>query len=174
MRDTGDDRAPGAGWSCVPKPKSYLESSVVSYLAARPSRDVVATAHQQLTREWWDRRRSEFDLFVSAEVLNEIRRGDPSAAAIRYALVESLPLLEADDRARSLAGAILKSAALPANAIADAMHIAIATVNGMDFLITWNCAHIANGIVLRTVTRVCRESGFEPPIVCTPEELMEG
>jgi len=155
-------------------PKVYLESSVVSYLAApRPSRDMITAAHQQLTRNWWDRRRSEFDLYVSVEVLNEIRRGDPEAARIRVSYVQSLHVLEADAEARELASRILGSSALPSKAAADAMHIAIATVNGMEFLLTWNCTHIANGIIMRAVARLSREMGYEPPIIVTPEELME-
>lgn len=154
--------------------KVYLESSVISYLAARPSRDIVATAHQQLTREWWERRRTHFDLYVSIEVLNEIRRGDPAAAQLRLGFVQSLPVLEADDRARALAAEILRSAALPHKAAADAAHIAIAVVNGMDFLLTWNCTHIANGIVQRAISRLSRDMGFEPPTIVTPEALMEG
>lgn len=160
--------------SHVELPKAYLESSVISYLSARPSRDIVATAHQQITREWWERRRLKFDLYVSVEVLNEIRRGDPGAAALRLRAVETLPVLEADDRARELAAEILRTAALPLKAAADAAHIAIATVNGMEFLLTWNCTHIANGIVQRAISRLSRDMGFEPPTIVTPEELMEG
>ena len=155
------------------RPKVYLESSVISYLAARPSRDLLATAHQQVTREWWERSRSRFDLYVSVEVLNEIRRGDPSAAERRQRYVESLPVLEADDPARALAAEILRASALPPKAAADAAHIALATVNGMDFLLTWNCTHIANGIVQRAISRLSRDMGFEPPTIVTPEELME-
>jgi predicted nucleic acid-binding protein len=153
--------------------KVYLESSVISYLAARPSRDIIATAHQQLTREWWERRRGQFDLYVSVEVLNEIRRGDTTAAQLRLSFVESLPILEADDRARALAAEIIHTSALPRKAAADAAHIAIATVNGMEFLLTWNCTHIANGITQRAIGRLCREMGYEPPTIVTPEELME-
>lgn len=155
------------------RPKIYLESSVISYLAARPTRDILATAHQQVTREWWERSRSQFELYVSVEVLNEIRRGDPLAAAQRLSYVESLPILEADEQARALAAEILRTSALPQKAAADAAHIAIATVNGMEFLLTWNCTHIANGIVQRAISRLSREMGFEPPTIVTPEELME-
>lgn len=151
----------------------YLESSVICYLAARPSRDVVATAHQQITREWWERSRSKLDFFISGEVLNEIRRGDPNAARLRLRYVQDLPVLEADDQARVLAAEILRTSALPQTAAADAAHIAIATVNGMDFLVTWNCTHIANGFVQRAISRLTREMGLEPPTTVTPEELME-
>ncbi len=159
-------------WS-VERPKVYVESSVISYLAARPSRDIIATAHQQVTREWWDRSRPRFDLYVSVEVLNEIRRGDPAAAELRIRYVESLPVLEADAEARALAAEILRTSTLPQKAAADAAHIAVATVNGMDFLLTWNCTHIANGMVQRAISRLSRDMGFEPPTIVTPEELME-
>lgn len=153
-------------------PKTYLESSVISYLAARPSRDIIATAHQQLTREWWNLHRHHFDLYVSVEVLNEIRRGDASAAQLRLRYVDLLPVLETDEAARTLASEILRTSALPMKAAADAMHIAVATVNGMEFLLTWNCTHIANGIVQRSISRLSREMGFEPPTIVTPEELI--
>jgi predicted nucleic acid-binding protein len=158
----------------MPLPKTYLESSVISYLGARESRDPIVAAHQQLTRDWWERRRREFDLYVSVEVLNVIRRGDPEAARVRLNHVELLPVLETDPQARELAARILAASALPAKATADAMHIAVATVNGMEFLLTWNCTHIANGFVMRAVARLSREMGYEPPTVVTPEELMEG
>ena len=155
------------------RPKVYLESSVISYLAARPSRDIVATAHQQVTREWWERSRSRFDLFISVEVLNEIRRDDPAAAQLRLRYVEAFPVLEVHDQAQFLAAEILRTSALPQKAAADAAHIAIATVNGMDFLLTWNCTHIANGFVQRAISRLSRNMGLEPPIIVTPEELTE-
>ena len=157
----------------MPLPKAYLESSVISYLAARESRDPIVAAHQQLTRDWWNRRRGEFDLYVSVEVLNEIRRGDPEAAKVRLSHVGLLPVLETDQQARELAARILAASALPAKAAADAMHIAIATVNGMEFLLTWNCTHIANAAIRSDIEDVCRAQGYEPPVICTPEELLE-
>src|SRR5437763_1679697 len=156
------------------KPKVYLETSFIGYLTMQPQRNPLVLAHQQLTTEWWERRRASFDLFVSEIVLEEVARGDAEAARERLAIVENLAVLRANDQAKRLAAAILKSAALPPKAVADATHIAIATINAMDFLLTWNCTHIANGIVLRRVSVVCREMNLEPPIVCTPEELMEG
>ena len=108
------------------------------------------------------------------DAASRIRRGDPAAARLRVSIVQGLAVLDRDPRADALAAAILRSSVLPANATADAMHIAIATVNGMDFLVTWNCRHIANGFVLRRIVRLSRDLGLEPPIVVTPEELMEG
>jgi predicted nucleic acid-binding protein len=156
------------------RPKAYLETTIVSYLTAWPAREPVTKVHQGITREWWDERRNRFDLFISEIVLDEAARGDQIAAAARLAVLEPFPILRVTEEARELAAAILESTALPPKAAADAMHIAVATVNAMDFLLTWNCTHIANAIVFRTVANVCREMGFEPTTVCTPEELMEG
>lgn len=155
-------------------PKTYVETSVISYLTARPSRDALASGHQELTRQWWEHRRSRFELYVSELVVQEAGRGDPSAARARLAMIAEYPVLRINPVARSLADSILRRAVLPSKAAADALHIALAAVNGMAFLLTWNCTHIANGFVLQSVSALCREAGFDPPIVCTPEELMEG
>ncbi|HYH06106.1 MAG TPA: type II toxin-antitoxin system VapC family toxin [Thermoanaerobaculia bacterium] len=151
---------------------TYLDSNVISYLTAWPSRDIVSLAHQQLTREWWDRQRHGFELHVSELVLFEIGRGDASAAQARLEFVRGLPILRITPEARGLADRIFRATTLPDKAAADALHIALAAVNGMDFLLTWNCTHIANGVILKTVNAVCRDHGYEPPIVCTPEELL--
>jgi predicted nucleic acid-binding protein len=155
-------------------PKTYVETSVISYLTARQSRDQIAAAHQQLTRDWWDRRRARFDIYVSELVVQEAGRGDVIAARARLEAISGYPVLRVNPVAQRLADSILRSAVLPSKAAADALHISLAAVNGMNFLITWNCTHIANGFVLQSVNMLCRDAGFEPPIVCTPEELMEG
>jgi len=153
-------------------PATYLDSNVISYLTARPSRDIVTLAHQQLTQQWWDQQRHNFDLYVSELVMFEIGRGDPSAAESRRAFVRGLPVLRITDEARLLADRVFRATTLPDKAAPDALHVALAAVNGMDFLVTWNCTHIANGVVLKVVNAACRENGYEPPIVCTPEELL--
>lgn len=133
-----------------------------------------AAAHQQLTRDWWDSRRTRFEIYVSELVVQEVSRGDVIAANDRLKAISGYPVLRVNPLAQSLADSILRRAVLPSKAAADALHISIAAVNGMNFLITWNCAHIANGFILQSVNTLCRDAGFEPPIVCTPEELMEG
>ena len=153
------------------KPRVYIETSILSYLTALPSRDLVRAAHQQITIEWWDQK-DRFDLFVSEAVLAEVRRGDPVAAARRFRAAEGLDILSATSAAESLASALLDAAALPRKAAIDAAHVATATVHGVDFLLTWNCAHIANAVTRPFIEAVCRKSGFEPPVICTPEELM--
>jgi hypothetical protein len=154
------------------KPKVYLETTVISYLTAAPSRDIVQAAHQQITREWWERRR-DFDLFVSQAVILEAGLGDPSAAARRLAGVEGVAVLEVTEDATTLAGAFLEQHALPPKAALDALHIAVAVVMGMDYVLTWNCTHIANAAIRPKIEDACRKLGYEPPVICTPEELME-
>jgi predicted nucleic acid-binding protein len=155
-------------------PTAYIETSVISYLTGRQSRDAIAAAHQQLTRDWWDRRRSRFEIYVSELVVQEASRGDVLAARARLDAISGYPVLRVNSDAQLLADRILTRAVLPSKAAADALHIALAAVTGMNFLVTWNCTHIANGFVLQKVNTMCRDAGYEPPVVCTPQELMEG
>ena len=154
----------------APRPRVYLETSVLSYLTAWPSRDVVRIAHQQITAEWWAARQV-FELFVSDVVLDEIRQGDAGAAERRIEASSGLVVLTTTPSAESLAASLLSAAALPAKAALDALHVANAAVHGMHFLLTWNCAHIANAAMRPRIETVCRSGGYEPPIICTPEEL---
>jgi predicted nucleic acid-binding protein len=151
----------------------YLETSVISYLTARPSRDIVIAGHQQTTRDWWQTRRTAFDVYVSELVLKEARGGDPQAAADRLAVIETIELVEVSSEALTLANRLVTDAAIPQKAIADALHVATAVTSGIDFLLTWNCKHIANAIMRSRIERICRASGYEPSVICTPEELME-
>ncbi len=154
------------------KPKVYLETSFVSVLTARPSRDVLAAANQTLSFEWWETRRAHFDVLISAAVRAEAQRGNPEAARRRLELIADLPMLEADANALDLQKALIARGALPTKAEIDAFHVAIAAINGIDYLLTWNCAHIANAVMRPLIEAVCRESGYQPPIICTPSELM--
>ena len=151
----------------------YLETTITSYMTAWPSRDLITAAHQQITQEWWRDRRADFDLFVSALVLREAGRGDPDAAARRLAVLDDLPLLEVTHEATSLARELVQKVPLPAKAAVDALHIAIAVVHGMDYLLTWNCTHIANAALRIAIDAVCRARGYKTPVICTPEELQE-
>ncbi|MEA2600343.1 MAG: hypothetical protein QOF89_1335 [Acidobacteriota bacterium] len=150
----------------------YLETSVISYLTALPSRDVIVAGRQQLTHEWWLRRRGTFEVVVSELVHLECADGDPVAAARRASFLAELRSLDITPEAEVLATALLQGAALPAKARADALHIAIAATQGVSYLVTWNSAHIANAEKRPVVEIVCRRAGYEPPILCTPDELM--
>ena len=151
-------------------PRVYIETSVISYLTARPSRDLVLAAHQQVTREWWTHR-SRFELLVSNAVLEEAKRGNKAAAGRRTAALEGIAILAATESAQSLAKDLLEAAAIPRKAVIDAVHVAISAVHAVDFLLTWNCAHIANAIMRNKIETVCRSTGFRPPVICTPLEL---
>jgi predicted nucleic acid-binding protein len=154
------------------KARVYIETSVVSYLTARPSRDIVAAAHQQLSLVWWEHRRSDFDLVASLLVVNEARLGDPEVARRRLALLEGVPVLEVTETAQQLAVAIVKKGLLPQTAYPDALHIATASVHQIDYLLTWNCAHIANAEILPRVALISERFGLTLPYICTPEELL--
>lgn len=154
------------------QPKVYLETSVVSYLTAWSSRDLVKAAHQTITREWW-RGRTRFDLYVSQVVLREASAGDPEAARLRMESISALPVLSASPEAGRLAQQLVAQGSLPPKAAVDALHIAIAVVNGIDYVLTWNCTHIANAAMRLKIEAICRQCGYEPVILCTPEELME-
>lgn len=157
----------------MPKPAIYIETSIVSYLVGwLNQRDLVVAHNQQFTREWWSQRRGGFDLFVSPIVLDEAEKGDPTLAAQRLAYLQDLPVLEVTPEAMSLSSDLLRLTGIPAKARLDSLHIAIAAVNGLDYLLTWNCTHIANAAILPAVYGVCREAGYEPPLICTPLELL--
>lgn len=151
----------------------YIETSVISYQAARPSRDLIVAAHQQITQEWWAVR-DDWELYASRLVLSEAMRGDPSASSRRVQQLHGIPHLAMTPRIETLVVALIEVAALPEKAVEDAFHIALAAVHGMDFLLTWNCKHIANATKRGIIESVCEMAGYAMPVICTPEELLGG
>jgi len=154
------------------KPKLYLETTIPSYLTARPTRDPVMAGKLAATKKWWRLRRNDFELFASQLVLDEAARGDAGAAGRRSVVLSRLPLLPITTEAIELAGKIQATHLLPIVANDDVLHIATATVNEAHFLLTWNCHHINNGEILPDVQRLCVGLGYRFPVVCTPLELM--
>lgn len=150
----------------------YIETTVISYLTARQSRDLIVAAHQQITQEWWDTRRNFFNLFISELVIREAGSGDKTAAQRRLVAANEIPLLELNEEILTLASNLVVEKAIPENAKEDALHIALATVHGMDYILTWNCRHIANAELRTAVSNICVTHGYQSPIICTPEELM--
>lgn len=146
------------------KPTVYIETTVPSYLVAWRSPELVMAANQEATRSWWETSRPNFELFVSEIVVMEASGGDEEAAELRLGVLEGLPVLDVSAPVEALAERLLAGAAVPEKAKTDALHIAVATVHGIDYLLTWNCKHIANAIM---------RPGYDPPIICTPLELME-
>lgn len=155
------------------KLRAYVETTIPSYLTARPSGNLIRAAEQRQTALWWARR-DEYELVVSELLLQECGAGDPEAAAARLATLAGLPVLEQGPDATALAEALVRDVPLPPNAAADAIHIAVAAVHGIDLLVTWNCRHIANPVLRPRVEAVCRAAGYEPPTICTPAELLGG
>ena len=153
--------------------KIYVETSIVSYLAAYPSRDLIKVAKQELTREWWQRRRGLYEIYASQLVLNEARAGDPDAARRRMTELQDVPLLDVTNQVEELAASLAQSGILPAKAADDIFHLAIASVHNMDFLLTWNCRHLANAEIRGSLCQAVRNQGCRPPEICTPDELLE-
>ena len=151
----------------------YLESTIPSYLTARPSRDLIVAAHQQITHEWWRQARTNFDIYVSEAVLDEISAGDPDAASRRLALTDGLPILAINDEVGSLAIEYQRELGLPRSAQLDVVHLACAVVYELDYLLTWNCAPLANGVVIRRLQKLNATLGRATPVIVTPEELLE-
>ncbi len=154
------------------KPKVYIETSVPSYLTAWRSRDLVVAGNQETTREWWERR-NDFELYISEFVLQEASNGDTQAAKDRLKSLDGIPEIEITEEVAAVAERLLLEASLPSKARVDALHIATAAIGGMDYLLTWNCAHIANPAFRFKIESVIRSFGYEPPIICTPLELLE-
>ena len=153
------------------KRKVYLETSVVSYLTARPSKTILGAAHQQITQAWWESR-SQYQLFISESVLRECAAGDPIAAQKRLMVLVDIPLLVIDENALDIASEFVNEGIVPSKAAEDALHIAIATVYGVDYMLTWNCKHIANPEIQRNIAAFLEPKGLFLPFICTPEELL--
>jgi hypothetical protein len=156
----------------VGKPTVYIETTIISYLAARPSRDVVRAGHQKITRDWWEKQRPVFELYTSEFVLIEAEAGDQTAANRRMGKLQGLPLLRITDQVLDLADTLVEAAAIPLAAHRDAQHVAVAAVNGIEFLLTWNCTHLANVMLRDKIKATCERNGFAAPKICTPEELI--
>lgn len=154
------------------RPRVYVETSIVSYLTARPARDVVIAGRQQSTRDWWETA-ERFDLVISELVREEAAVGDHDASRARLAALAPLTTLAAPTGALELARRLVHGGAVPERAVQDATHIAIAAVHGVEFLVTWNFRHIANAMSRPRIESVCRGAGVDPPVLCTPEQLVD-
>ena len=150
----------------------YLETTFISYLVARPSRDLLVAAHQQISQEWWADRRGEFECSVSQVVMDEASDGDQAEVQKRLAIISGLPRLEVTEDAESLTQAIISAGILPPHVVRDAAHVAVAAVHAIDYLLTWNCKHLANAQIARRIGVVCGKLGHRMPVICTPEELL--
>ncbi len=155
------------------KKRVYLETTVVSYFTAKPSRDLIVAGHQEATRELWPKLVADYETYVSALVYEEAGRGDPDRAKMRLGAIESFRMLDVDDEARTLAEKIIASRSIPREYPEDALHIAVAAVNEMEAVITWNFAHLNNPFTRMTIRRTVENEGYWCPEICSPEELLE-
>lgn len=155
------------------KPTVYIESTIISYLTARPSRDLIVAAHQQIIVDWWEDVRPKVDGFISPFVNQEISRGDEEAAQKRIEAVKDLPILEINDEIQKLAEKYFAALEIPEKARLDAAHLAVAVWHEMDYLLSWNCRHIISGRVKKSLEAINAPLNLKTPVLCTPEELME-
>ncbi|MCA2621654.1 MULTISPECIES: type II toxin-antitoxin system VapC family toxin [unclassified Microcystis] len=150
----------------------YIETSIIGYLTARSTKNLIIAGNIETTRDWWQNRRNDFVLYISQVVLDEVAKGDAEIALKRLEILNELPLVELNQAVRNLATQFLMRSNLPPKASDDAVHIAAATVHGLDYLLTWNCKHIANAQIQRKLAEISLDLGYELPIICTPYELL--
>ena len=154
------------------KSSVYIETSIPSYLTARPSRDVRAVAWQQITLEWWDTARQNYELFTSALVIKEASAGNQAAAERRLSVLGDIPKLDVNDQAEKLAELLIIDSGVPASSRTDALHVAVAAVHRIDYLLTWNCRHMSNAVKRPIIRSICLNAGYVCPEICTPTELL--
>jgi len=151
----------------------YIETSILGHLTARPTNNLILAANIKITQDWWHEYSSSFILYASEIVEDEAAKGDPAIAIQRSNLLQPLMLLELTEEALELAQAFLSQSSLPPKASNDALHMALATVYGLDYLLTWNCKHMANAQIQRKLSQISSKLGYVLPIICTPYELIE-
>jgi predicted nucleic acid-binding protein len=150
---------------------AYIETTVIGHLVGRLHANAAIAARQRMTRGWWVVAQSRFRMLISQVVIEECAAGDPVAALERMQVTDSFSLLEISDVCQELANELMTRGAVPTSEPRDSLHIATSAVYGVNYLVTWNFKHIANAVMRSRIEAVCRDAGFEPPIICTPEEL---
>ena len=155
------------------KESVYLETTVVSYYTSKPSRDIIVLANQEITRQWWPYASKRYDIYISEIVFEEACLGDPDASELRLHRIEPFIYLELNDEVKKMTKVYMEELNLPEKSFRDAAHLAIASVHKVDYLVTWNCAHLANGEVIKRLMKVNGSYNIHTPIICTPQELME-
>jgi predicted nucleic acid-binding protein len=155
------------------KKSLYIETSIASYLTARPSRDIRAAAWQQITNQWWEEVRADYDLFTSELVIVEASAGNPEAANRRLEKLQGIAELSIDEEVQQLADQLVSKGGFPCGAEVDALHVAVAAVHRIDYLLTWNFRHIDNAAKKPIIRSICFSAGYSCPEICTPMELLQ-
>jgi hypothetical protein len=150
------------------KPQIYVETTVVSYLTARPSRNTLAMLRQQLTNIWWEECLPDYSPVISKMVLDEIMDGDAEAAGRRLAVVQGFPVLGDSPEISALAKELVAQGAIPTKAKEDATHLAFCAINRIPYLVTWNFKHIANETMRSRLKSICEQAGYPFPEMKQP------
>jgi hypothetical protein len=154
------------------KEKVYIETSVISYFTSKTSADIIIAGRQEITRKKWPHILDVFDAYISALVLQESEQGDTEAVQKRLKAIANIPILAITDVAEELASILILEGPIPEKSPEDALHISIATINGMDYLVTWNFAHINNAQIKSKIVSTIEKHGYRCPLICSPEELL--
>jgi predicted nucleic acid-binding protein len=157
----------------MPNPSAYIETTVIGHLAGRVLDDPIIGGRQRVTRLWWPIAVKEYELYVSSVVADECSAGNADASKERMEILNSLSFLAISPITDRLAADLIAKHAVPATEPRDALHIAISAVNGIEYLVSWNFKHIVNPKTRAAIERVCEEAGYSPPMICTPDELLE-
>jgi len=155
------------------KESIYIETSVVSYYVSKPSRDIIVLAHQQITSEWWPKAVKRFDVYISEVVVEEAAAGNKESAEQRLNKLKGFPYLALTEKVEKIAQIYMEKLSIPKKALRDAAHLAVASVHNIDYLVTWNCVHLANGEIIKKLLKINEKLSIKTPVICTPEELME-
>jgi predicted nucleic acid-binding protein len=157
----------------MPGSTVYVETTVIGHLVGRILADPIVAGRQTVTRLWWPQAQAKHRLFISSVVADECGAGDPAAAAERLTVANALQFLATTAEAHDLAARLISGHAVPGTELRDAVHISIAAVHGIEYLVTWNFKHIANPATRSSIERICEREGYRPPLICTPDELSE-
>ncbi|AFZ51870.1 type II toxin-antitoxin system VapC family toxin [Dactylococcopsis salina] len=150
----------------------YIETSILGHLTARPTDNLILAANMKVTQDWWNEHRHSFTLYASEIVADEATKGDATIAAKRLELLQPLMFLQLTEEAFELSQAFLKQSNLPEKALIDSLHMALATIYGLNYLLTWNCKHMANAQLQRKLSEISWKLGYVLPVICTPYELI--
>jgi len=149
----------------------YIETTVISYLISRASTSLKLASEQLITQEWWQEVLPKMKPYISTFVVDEISLGDKSQALKRIEAVSRFEVLQETPEVKTLANLYLKELAIPAKSKVDAFHLAMASIFEIDFMVSWNCKHIANPFFQKKIESINNSFNLITPVICTPREM---
>ncbi len=153
------------------RPRVYVETTIPSFYCEVRS-DPEAVARKNWTQHWWDFKRAAYDLVTSVAVLDELAYGDYAAKEQALSLIGNLPLVTIETPVLEIVETYIRRSVMPADPVGDALHLALASYHKCDFLLTWNCRHLANANKFRHIQRVNSILGLYVPDIVTPLQLL--